>query len=168
MPTAFETFVRDECKDVDFGFESARAPLKYTGVGKEIVHVLEYRGYTRVVERLATPLMLGVLDTTDRFDAVVPVPLHRARRRCRGFQLGRAPGAGRRREDKRTCFRYTTSRAQDTGSGRALGHRKEGERFGCVQGRGSRPGKSSPDRRRVHHRRDDGRVRRDPPAGRSK
>jgi competence protein ComFC len=85
MPTAFETFVCDECKGVDFGFESARAPLKYTGVGREIVHALKYRGYTRVVERLATPLMLGVLDATDRFDAVVPVPLHRSRRRRRGF-----------------------------------------------------------------------------------
>lgn len=85
MPTAFETFVCDECKGVDYGFESARAPLKYTGVGKEIVHALKYQGYTRVVERLATPLMLGVLDATDRFDAVVPVPLHRSRLRRRGF-----------------------------------------------------------------------------------
>ncbi len=85
MPTAFETFVCDECKGVDFGFESARAPLRYTGVGKEIVHTLKYGGYTRVVERLAAPLMLGVLDAGDRFDAVVPVPLHRSRLRRTGF-----------------------------------------------------------------------------------
>jgi ComF family protein len=85
MPTAFETFVCDECKGVDFGFESASAPLRYTGVGKEIVHTLKYGGYTRVVERLAAPLMLGVLDAGDRFDAVVPVPLHRSRLRRRGF-----------------------------------------------------------------------------------
>jgi predicted amidophosphoribosyltransferase len=49
MPTAFETFVCDECKGVDFGFEGARAPLRYTGVGKEIVHTLKYEGYTRVM-----------------------------------------------------------------------------------------------------------------------
>lgn len=85
MPTAFETFVCDECKGVDFGFESARAPLKYTGVGKEIVHALKYKGYTGVVERLAIPLMLGVLDARERFDVVAPVPLHRSRRRRRGF-----------------------------------------------------------------------------------
>jgi competence protein ComFC len=85
MPTAFETFVCDECKGVDFAFESARAPLRYEGVGKEIVHTLKYRGYTRIVGRLAAPLMLGVLDRQDRFDAVVPVPLHRARLRRRGF-----------------------------------------------------------------------------------
>jgi competence protein ComFC len=85
MPTAFETSVCDECKGVDFGFESARAPLRYDGAGKEIVHTLKYRGYTRVVERLAAPLMLGVLNREDRFDAVVPVPLHRSRLRRRGF-----------------------------------------------------------------------------------
>ena len=85
MPTAFETFVCDECKDVDFGFESARAPLRCTGVGKEIVHTLKYGGYTRVVERLAAPLMLGVIDPGDGFEAVVPVPLHRSRLRQRGF-----------------------------------------------------------------------------------
>jgi competence protein ComFC len=85
MPMAFETFVCNECKGVDFSFESARAPLKYTGVGKEIVHSLKYRGYTRVVDRLAAPLMLSVLDDRSRFDAVIPVPLHRSRLRRRGF-----------------------------------------------------------------------------------
>ena len=85
MPTAFETFVCDECKGVDFGFESAMAPLRYEGVGEEIVHALKYRGYTRVVERLAVPLMVGVLDSGLGFDAVVPVPLHRSRLRRRGF-----------------------------------------------------------------------------------
>jgi len=84
LPTAFATFVCEECKNVDFGFESAKAPLKYEGVGKKIVHALKYRGYKRVVGRLATPLMLQVLDD-GRFDAIVPVPLHRLRLRKRGF-----------------------------------------------------------------------------------
>lgn len=84
-PTAFETFVCEECKGVDFHFESARAPLRYEGVGKEIVHALKYRGYKRVVGRLAAPLMLEVLDGEDGFDAVVAVPLHPSRLRRRGF-----------------------------------------------------------------------------------
>ncbi len=84
LPTAFATFVCEECKSVDFGFESAKAALKYEGVGKKIVHALKYRGYKQVVDRLATPLMLQALGD-GRFDAVVPVPLHRARRRKRGF-----------------------------------------------------------------------------------
>jgi competence protein ComFC len=84
LPTAFATFVCEECKNVDFGFQSARAPLKYDGVGKQLVHALKYRGYKRVVGRLAAPLMLQVLGEV-RFDAVVPVPLHRSRLRKRGF-----------------------------------------------------------------------------------
>src|SRR5215212_7184398 len=84
LPTAFATFVCEECKNVDFGFESARAPLKYDGVGKQVVHALKYRGYKRVVERLAMPLMLQIIDVS-RFDVVVPVPLHRSRLRKRGF-----------------------------------------------------------------------------------
>ena len=34
LPTAFATFVCEECKNVDFGFESARAPLKVRGRGE--------------------------------------------------------------------------------------------------------------------------------------
>ena len=68
---------------MDFGFASARAPLKYEGVGKEIVHALKYQGYTRVVERLIAPLMAGRIEGP--FDAVACVPLHLSRRRKRGF-----------------------------------------------------------------------------------
>ena len=85
LPTAFETPVCEACKNVDFGFESAKAPLRYEGAGKELVHALKYRGYTRVVEKVAVPLMFGALAGAPRFDAVVPVPLHRSRLRKRGF-----------------------------------------------------------------------------------
>ena len=85
LPSAFETPVCAVCKNVDFGFQRARAPLRYEGVGKEIVHALKYRGHTRVVEKLAAPLLTEALDDSTSFDAVVPVPLHRARMRKRGF-----------------------------------------------------------------------------------
>lgn len=62
LPTAFETFVCEECKNGEFGFESAHAPWRYEGARRKIVHALKYRGYTRVVERVAAYLMLGVLD----------------------------------------------------------------------------------------------------------
>ena len=84
LPTAFATFVCEACKNVHFGFESARAPLRYEGVGKEVVHALKYRGYRKVVAGLAAPLMLQALGE-DGFDDVVPVPLHRSRKRKRGF-----------------------------------------------------------------------------------
>jgi ComF family protein len=70
---------------VDFAFETARAPLRYEGVGKEIVHALKYRGYTTVVGRLAAPLLAEAVEEPGAFAAVVPVPLHRARLRRRGF-----------------------------------------------------------------------------------
>jgi Double zinc ribbon domain len=54
-PTAFETFVCDACKNLGFGFESARAPLRYEGVGEEIVRALTYRGFTKLGERLTAP-----------------------------------------------------------------------------------------------------------------
>jgi competence protein ComFC len=84
-PTTFETFVCDQCKGRDLGFESARAPLRYKDFGKQILHTLKYRGYARVVERLAAALMLGALDRAERFDALVSVPLHCSRLRRRGF-----------------------------------------------------------------------------------
>lgn len=84
MPTAFATPACSTCKNVDFAFETARAPLRYEGVGKAIVHALKYRGYTAVVGRLAAPLLEAVVPEV-HFDAVVPVPLHRSRLRRRGF-----------------------------------------------------------------------------------
>ncbi len=83
-PTAFEVFGCDECRDKDFAFDGARAPLQYEGVGEELVHALKYRGYLRVVEKVMAPLMAGSLDG-GWFDLVVPVPLHRSRLARRGF-----------------------------------------------------------------------------------
>lgn len=68
---------------MDFGFESARAPLRYEGVGKRIVHALKYGAYLPVVDKLMVPMMRGAV--TGDFDLVVPVPLHRTRLRERGF-----------------------------------------------------------------------------------
>lgn len=83
MPTAFDTYVCEGCKGVDYGFESARAPLGYEGVGKEIVHALKYRGQTRAAGRIMAPLMLEMVEGD--FDLVTAVPLHPSRRRRRGF-----------------------------------------------------------------------------------
>jgi predicted amidophosphoribosyltransferase len=85
LPTAFDTPVCGACKHVDFEFSTARVSLCYEGMGKEIVHALKYRVYTAVVDRLAAPLLAEVAESPDAFDAVVPVPLHRARLRKRGF-----------------------------------------------------------------------------------
>src|SRR5215210_1326543 len=83
-PTAFEVYGCSECRVRDLGFDGARAPLRYEGVGKELVHALKYKGYLRVVQKVMTPLMADSLDG-GRFDVVVPVPLHRSRLAKRGF-----------------------------------------------------------------------------------
>ena len=84
-PTAFEVFGCEECRTRDFWFDGAWAPLRYEGVGKELVHALKYRGYLGVVGKVMGPLMSGVLDAGTRFDLVTPVPLHRSRLAKRGF-----------------------------------------------------------------------------------
>lgn len=89
MPNAFDTPVCEVCKGRDLFFDSARAPLRYEGVGEELVRVLKYRGYLVV----AAPFMLGAVREAGRFDAVVPVPLHRSRLARRGFN--QAAGLGR-------------------------------------------------------------------------
>jgi competence protein ComFC len=92
-------FICDGCKGVAFGFEIARAPLRYEGLGEEIIDTLRYRCYTRVIQRLAAQLMLGVLDSDVRFDAVMPAPaLHRPQRTRRGFNQAEllARGAARK------------------------------------------------------------------------
>ena len=125
LPTAFETFVCEECKNVDFGFESARAPLRYEGAGKEVVHALKYRGYTGVVEKLAAPLMLGAIEESGAgFDAVVPVLLHRSRLRTRGFNQAEllARGVARRINapvsDKLKVVRSTRDQVELSAAGR--------------------------------------------------
>lgn len=85
IPTAFDTPVCEDCKGRDLLFDSARAPLRYEGVGEEIVRALKYRGYLTVAPRIAAPLMTGAVEDTGCFDAVVPVPLHRSRLAKRGF-----------------------------------------------------------------------------------
>ena len=83
-PTAFEVFGCDECRDKDFIFDGTQAHLRYEGVGEELVHALKYKRYLRLVEKVMAPC---VSDTHGggRFDAVVPVPLHRTWLAKRGF-----------------------------------------------------------------------------------
>ncbi len=98
-PTAFEVYGCNECRDKDFGFDGARASLRYEGVGKELVRALKYKGYTRVVERVMAPLMADLLLLDGGgFDLVVPVPLHRSRLARRGFNQAEliARGVGQR------------------------------------------------------------------------
>jgi competence protein ComFC len=84
VSTAFKVYGCDECRDEDFEFGGARAPLRYEGVDKELVSGLMYKGYLPVMEKVIAPLMTGALGGS-RSDLVVPLPLHRSRLAKRGF-----------------------------------------------------------------------------------
>jgi competence protein ComFC len=84
-PTAFEVYGYGECLTQDFGFE------------EELVHTLKYGVYLRILEKVMAPLMVGVLSGYpggNRFDAVVPVPLHGSRLAKRGFSQAELTARG--------------------------------------------------------------------------
>lgn len=140
FPTAFETFVCEECKDTDFGFETARAPLRYEGAGKEIVHALKYRGYFPVVDRLMAPMMVTVLGGR-KYDRVVPVPMHPSRLRRRGFNQAEVIARAVARKinaavsDKLKVVRKTRDQVELTAEGRRENVRGAFEFAGEVRGK---------------------------------
>ncbi len=139
-PTAFEVYGCNECRDKDFGFDGARASLRYEGVGKELVHALKYKGYTRVVEKVMAPLIASLLDG-GRFDLVVPVPLHRSRLARRGFNQAEliARGVGQRINtpvlDKLKVVRRTRDQVELSGEARRANVAGAYEVRGPVAGR---------------------------------
>ncbi len=140
FPTAFEAFVCDECKDVDFAFETARAPLRYEGVGKEIVHALKYRGYFPVVDKVMAPMMVSVLEVKD-FDFVVPAPMHSSRLRRRGFNQAEAMARSVSRKinrplsDKLEVVRRTRDQVELTAAGRRDNVRGAFRHTGRIRGK---------------------------------
>ena len=66
------------------GFDAAYSFGAYEGALREMLHLFKYGG----VKTMAGPLgefLVAALPRDERFDAVVPVPLHWLRRRRRGF-----------------------------------------------------------------------------------
>lgn len=61
----------------------------YEGTLKDIVHALKYDPRPTIARRLAARMREAGADVLDGADAVVPVPLHRARQRTRGFNQAR-------------------------------------------------------------------------------
>jgi ComF family protein len=58
---------------------------EYAGTLRTIVHALKYDGRRSVAKPLAARLTIHAADVLDGADCVVPVPLHRSRKRARGF-----------------------------------------------------------------------------------
>jgi ComF family protein len=92
-----------ECLLLSPAFECAVAPVRASSVVREVVHTFKYEGRVHLCGLLADWMQEGLADLRMRdppVEVLVPVPLHRARLRERGFnqaavvaeELGRRAG----------------------------------------------------------------------------
>ena len=77
-----------ECRGVDFAFDSAHAVGAYEGVLRDAIHAFKYNSQKVLCEPLAK-LMIDYLAANrillSSIDVIVPVPIHFAREKARGF-----------------------------------------------------------------------------------
>ncbi len=65
------------------------AAYPHDGAARELVRALKYRCYTDAALALAQGMAAVCADIARDYDALVPIPLHRARQRMRGFNQAR-------------------------------------------------------------------------------
>lgn len=70
------------------GFDAAYAFGSYEGTLRELIHLYKYSGIRTLAGPLGT-MMASVLPREQRFDLIVPMPLHWLRRWRRGFNQSR-------------------------------------------------------------------------------
>lgn len=73
------------CRDAHQLVAHARAIGEYDGRLRAIIHALKYDGHRTIARPLARLLIASAGRVLHDADFAVPVPLHRARRRARGF-----------------------------------------------------------------------------------
>ncbi len=88
----------DPCPAAEAAFAASWAPVAYAGAAPALVAALKFRGALPVAELMAAQLAAGAPPELLRDAVLVPVPLHPARSRARGFDQARriATGLGRR------------------------------------------------------------------------
>lgn len=74
----------DRCRDWPAAL-TAVAATRYAGAAESIVHALKYRGWSHLAELCAASMAPALGPRVFALDLLVPVPLHRARLRERGF-----------------------------------------------------------------------------------
>lgn len=72
------------CRDWPAGL-TAVAAVRYAGAAESIAHALKYRGWTHLAELCAAAMVDSLGDRAAGLDVLVPIPLHAARLRERGF-----------------------------------------------------------------------------------
>lgn len=87
------------CGDRELAFDFATAAYRSRGVVRELIHQFKYNRQMHLRHMLARMLREGFRDSrmgAIKLDAIIPVPLHPARRRAREFNqaevLGRLAG----------------------------------------------------------------------------
>ena len=79
----FNTCAR--CRDREHLVSRARAIGEYDGPLRTIIHALKYDGHRSIARPLAGLMIASGAPVLHTADLAVPVPLHRARKRARGF-----------------------------------------------------------------------------------
>ena len=119
----------------------ALAATRYAGPAESVVHALKYRGWSHLAELCAVSMAEPLAERARSLDAIVPVPLHRARHRERGFNqsvlLARALGDRLALPVVESLARSRPTRSQ-VGLGRAA--RKQNVDGAFAAASGVRPG----------------------------
>jgi len=103
-------------------FSAAWAPLAYEGPARALVGALKFRGALRVADVMAAPIAAGAPRHLLEGATLVPVPLHPARRRARGFdQVALLAAALARRTGHPVvpCLRRRGAATRQLGAGRS-------------------------------------------------
>ncbi|HOV17004.1 MAG TPA: ComF family protein [Candidatus Cloacimonadota bacterium] len=76
-----------ECAENHYVFTQARAVFAYDNAAKALVHALKYRGFTKLGDWFANQIFLSEQGNNylQEIDCVTAIPLHRVRKRERGF-----------------------------------------------------------------------------------
>lgn len=75
------------CAKESFAFDVTDSLFKYAGTTKDLIHQLKYNGYISPAGYLAVPLAEYLQSDADLkdYDLICPIPLHRVRKRERGY-----------------------------------------------------------------------------------
>lgn len=90
-----EAFCGD-CRRLPKSFEYGFALLNYNDAASEAMSAIKYRNKREYIDIFADLIVLGYREEIERMrpDALIPVPLHRSRRRRRGFNQSELLAAG--------------------------------------------------------------------------
>lgn len=77
----------DICREEKFAFDKARSVFKFSGPVKDLIHILKYDGYVSPAGYFALPLaeLIESDPTMQDADYICAVPLHKVRKRERGY-----------------------------------------------------------------------------------